>query len=259
MVAGILAALSWEPQVKGALYVLLAVVILVGSAYLLLSTNLGGRLGFQITAAGLFGFLTTIGIVWWVYGIGPSGTPPSWQVVETIVGSTSASREEALVGFPDDWRRLEFSDPAVADAQPVVDGVLVDDEDLYDSANDYLAVGAFQRGGETYGPLGLDFRPFDLFHKPNYLVVQVQHVLEQEPVPGAVAAPPEPDPNAPLASVVLLRDLGTLRLNPAVFTISSALIFGLLVYQLHVRDKVAAARRELEAAERERDKTGAGV
>jgi hypothetical protein len=46
----------------------------------------------------------------------------------------------------------------------------------------------------------------------------------------------------------MVRDLGSLRLNPAVFTIASALLFGLLVYQLHTRDKELMAKRAKEAA-----------
>ena len=42
----------------------------------------------------------------------------------------------------------------------------------------------------------------------------------------------------------MVRDLGSLRLNPAVFTIASALLFGLLVYQLHTRDKELMALQE---------------
>jgi hypothetical protein len=76
-------ALSWNPQVRGGLYVLIAVLVLCGSGTLILATNLGGRLGFQASAAGLMGFLVVIGAVWWVYGIGPRarrlrGCPGSW-------------------------------------------------------------------------------------------------------------------------------------------------------------------------------------
>ena len=35
----------------------------------------------------------------------------------------------------------------------------------------------------------------------------------------------------------MVRDLGSLRLNPGVFTVASGLLFGLLIYQLHTRDK----------------------
>ena len=106
-------------------------------------------------------------------------------------------------------------------------------------------VGAAEKGGETYGPFGMpNFRPIDILHKPHYLVVQVQPVVEQEATPGA--APPRarrPTRRRPVYTVVMVRDLGRLRLNPAVVTIASALIFGLLVYQLHTRDKEAMAKR----------------
>ena len=57
-------ALTWNPQVRGGLYVLIAVVVLCGSGTLILSTNLGGRMGFQVSAAGLMGFMVLIGLVW---------------------------------------------------------------------------------------------------------------------------------------------------------------------------------------------------
>jgi hypothetical protein len=44
----------------------------------------------------------------------------------------------------------------------------------------------------------------------------------------------------------MVRDLGSLRLNPAVFTIASGLLFGLLVYQLHTRDKELMALKAKE-------------
>ena len=73
-----LLALTWNPQVRGGLYVFTAVVILCGSGALILGTNLGARLGFQVAAAGLTGFFVVIGATWWVYGIGPKGKSPTW-------------------------------------------------------------------------------------------------------------------------------------------------------------------------------------
>jgi len=240
-----LGALTWEPNVKGGLYVLLAVLILPGSVYMLLATNTGARLGFQLAAAGLSGFMVIIGMVWWAYGIGPQGPAPIWMAEEIVTGDPALGRPEALQGFPKEWEKLEITDPEVADAQPVVDGDLTGEEGgLFESATEYVVVGAYARGGETYAPLGLPtFRPIDILHKPHYLVVQVQPVVKQEATPGAAPPIPRADPAAPIHSVLLLRDLGHLRLNPAVATISSALIFGLLVYQLHTRDKEAMAKR----------------
>ena len=49
--AQVLAAVSWDPQLRGALILLIGVVILPGSVLLLLSTNLGMRLGILMAAA----------------------------------------------------------------------------------------------------------------------------------------------------------------------------------------------------------------
>jgi len=242
----VLSALSWEPNIKGGLYVLLAVLILPGSVYLILATNTGARLGFQLAAAGLSGFLVIIGMTWWLYGIGPQGAAPTWVPEEIVIGDPADGRPEVLRDFPGGgWEKLEITDPEVADAQPVVDGDLTGEEGgVFETATDYILIGAATYGGETYAPLGLPaIRPINILHKPHYLVVQVQPVVKQEATPGAAPPIPKADVSAPVYSVLLIRNLGSLRLNPAVATISSALIFGLLVFQLHTRDKEAMAKR----------------
>ncbi|MDQ3641134.1 MAG: hypothetical protein M3450_06635 [Actinomycetota bacterium] len=239
----LLLALSWNPQVRGGLYVLISVVILCGSGVLILGTNLGARLGFQAAAAGLTGFFVIIGATWWVYGIGPQGKAPSWVPRFQLQGDLGQADSEILAGFPQGWEELELTDPAVADALPVSDAALAE-SGVFKSPADYLPVAALEKGGETYGPFGVfNFRPLNLFHKPHYLVIQVQAVEFQEAIPGAAPPRPRVDPNATPAAVVMVRDLGSLRLNPAVFTIASMLLFGLLVYQLHTRDKELMALR----------------
>ena len=243
-------ALTWNPQVRGGLYVLIAVLVLCGSGTLILSTNLGGRMGFQVSAAGLMGFMVLIGVVWWVYGIGPVGESPTWVPRFTVQGDLSQAGGDILSDFPREWKELELTDPAVADAIPVADAELTGGEGgggVFESPADYLPVAALEKGGETYGPFGIfNFRPFNIFHRAHYLIIQVQPVIPQEAVPGAAPPRPQADPNAPPAAVVMVRDLGSLRLNPAVFTIASALLCGLLVYQLHTRDKELMALRAKE-------------
>ena len=241
----LMAALTWEPQVKGALYVLIAVVVLPGSAFLLLSTNLGARVGFLLAAAGFFGWMATLGAVWWVYGTGPIGKAPSWKAVETVTGDVrDAGRDDAFENFPREWEELEPESSEVADAQGVVDSRIVGPRARFESADEYLVVGALRKGGEAYGPLHLlNFRPFDIFHEPHYLMIQVQGVAEQPAAPDQPPSEPEADPNQPVVSVLLVRDLGSLRLNPALVCIASTLIFAVVCYQLHVRDKEAAAQR----------------
>lgn len=254
------AALSWDPEVKGALYVIIAALTLCGSCYLLLATNLGARLGFLIAAAGLLGWLVTGGVVWWVYGQGIAQKAPQagWKEAAIVSGDLGASSRSFLEGFPRGWRRLEPSDKEVADAIPIAEGDLISQPGgpprPFKNASEFILVNAYEKGGDRWGPFGLNFRPFNVFHKARYLAIQVQKV--QAPpaaAPGAPAPPavrPTPDPTAQPISVVLLRDLGAKRLYPAVFTISCGILFGLVCYQLHVRDKEAAARREAQ--------TGAG-
>jgi hypothetical protein len=169
-----------------------------------------------------------------------------------VSGDLGQVDSEILSGFPRGGEELDLADPAVADALPVSDAELTGGEGgsgVFKSSADYLPVAALEKGGETYGPFGVfNFRPLNLFHKTHYLIIQVQAVEHQEAIPGAAPPRPRVDPNATPVAIVMVRNLGSLRLNPAVFTIASALLFGLLVYQLHTRDKELMAKRAAEPA-----------
>jgi hypothetical protein len=222
---------------------MIALFILPGSAFLLLTTNVGARLGFLLAAAGFFGWMTVLGTIWWVYGRGPLGPAGGWKPVEVVVGEAgSHAHTDALAGFPKGWEKLKESDPKVADAVPVADGKLT--EGTFKNASDFVVTGAATKGGERHGPLGLDFRPFNVLHTPHYLVIQVQKAVKPPAAPGQPPPKPTADPTAPPVAVVLLRDLGAVRLHPAVVALSCATIFGLVVFTLHNRDKEAAAERE---------------
>ena len=92
----IVGAVAWDPQIRGVLSVVAMVVILMGSVYLLLATNLATRLGFLIAVTGLFGWMTLIGAVWWVYAQGWVGDDPQWEAIEVTQGDLAgAELEEA--------------------------------------------------------------------------------------------------------------------------------------------------------------------
>jgi hypothetical protein len=244
--ADVLGALTWNPQVKGALYVLIAVVVLPGSGFLILSTNVGARLGLMLALAGLFGWIATLSAVWWVYGRGPVGKAPVWKAESVVTGDLRAAggRHGALENYPEDWEKLAPTSPEVADAQPIADSKIVGPKAAFKSASDYVVLGAFAKGGDAYGPFHvLNFRPFDVFHEPHYLTIQVQKALKQEAAAGQPPPRATADPQSPPVAVVMVRDLGTLRLNPALVCIACSLIFGVICYQLHQRDKEAAAQR----------------
>ena len=92
----LLAGIAWDPQIRGFLAVLVGVVVLMGSVYLLLGTNLGARLGFLVALSAIFGWCTLMGVTWWVYGtIGMLGETPHWEV-EEVVYQPGGTAEDGL-------------------------------------------------------------------------------------------------------------------------------------------------------------------
>jgi hypothetical protein len=83
----VLGGIAWDPEVRNILAVLVGITVLIGSVYLLVSTNAGPRTGMLITLAGLFGWIATMGLVWSMYGIGLKGSATHWQVVEIVNGT----------------------------------------------------------------------------------------------------------------------------------------------------------------------------
>lgn len=187
----ILAGIAWDPQIRGFLATAVGVVVLMGSVYLLLATNVGNRLGFLLATAGFFGWMTIMGLIWWVYGtIGMLGAAPSWQVTEVVYPDLEvAALQEAqaldtsslppaeqyreldeggideLRGQVEDelggWRLLPEADPSFGEAKATVDAYMaanpiesLGDEELggIDAASEYVAVYAFETGGKDALP-----------------------------------------------------------------------------------------------------------
>jgi hypothetical protein len=242
-------ALTWEPELHGLLVVLLALILLPGTVYLLLSTNLGARVGFILAAAAFFGWMALMGIVWTVYGIGLKGNPNAWKVKQMVVGDVARSADPVLDGFPNGWKKLAIGTPEVAEAGAAADPVLAPPTDSgktgpYTSSSDYLPVGAYDKGGQKYLP-GWSHPPdaIGILHKPHYFVLVVEKALKQPTVPGQPPPKATPDPSQPTTAVLMVRDLGTLRQPAAVLTGASLITFGVCCYVLHRRDKQAWAAR----------------
>jgi len=77
--------IAFDPFFRGLLSVLTGLVVLVGGTYLVIATDTGVRLGFLISAAGFFGWLFLMGIIWTIYGIGWAGQAPTWSLLEINV------------------------------------------------------------------------------------------------------------------------------------------------------------------------------
>lgn len=262
--ATVLAALSWDPELRGALIVITAVSILMGSVYLLLMTNMGSRLGLLLALAGVTGWMAVMGWVWVGYGIGMKGHPPTWQVKEVVTGEDAAALSTVSAvseGFPAGWRPLEPGDPVLGEAQASADHVLAPPtgaggeggaapsrfEPVFGSLQDYTLVAAYQKGGEDYYlPGGYLERSEGFlkgwFHKPNYSVVEVRPVL-REPDLGGAPASPTPDPSAEPTFVIMERDLGNLRFPSFVFALANTVLFAVFALMLHERDRAVMAAR----------------
>jgi len=77
----------WYPTILGVLVVVAAVVLFLGSIYVLLGTNLGARLGFLIAFTGLAGFMMLLSLLWCTTASPLNtlkGRIPQWKVQEVI-------------------------------------------------------------------------------------------------------------------------------------------------------------------------------
>jgi len=85
-------------------------------------------------------------------------------------------------------------------------------------------------------------------HPAHYTVVQVQKVVTQEAKPGAPPPLPKVDTSAPVYSVVLVRDLGYVRLIPFLYFLISVSLFIIFAWTLHNREKVLMKNKALADA-----------
>jgi hypothetical protein len=279
----VLAGIAWDPQVRGILAVLVGVLVLMGSIYLLLATNLANRLGFLLALTALSGWMIIHGMTWWIYppGQGPSGRIPGWDVQEIIYGDLSQSLNDKVhdidtSGLPDsvdlnkatpeevaqvseehaaqlnEWTLLPASDASRGEAQTALEALLVAGEvpGLEDPTTRVFTY-TFETGGKPQRQSdGIWDRitnrvtnTLRIKNPTHYAVVQFQPAKPQETVAGQPPPVPTPDPDAQVISAVLVRDIGQRRLPAALLTVGSALIFGLLCAMLHVRDRRVAEHR----------------
>ncbi|MBV8690353.1 MAG: hypothetical protein JOZ37_03110 [Actinobacteria bacterium] len=260
----LLSALTWDPQLRGYLIALAAILAFPGSVYLLLATNMGAKIGFLLAVAGLSGWMMTLGIVWAVFGIGMRGNEPTWKVKEVITGDVARSTVPVIGGFPKGWTKLPPGNAELADAQAAADAVLAPSatptpgkeastsstpafQSPFKTTADYVTVTGYRKGGDN-SLFAIRKHKFFLRHSAHYDVIQVRPALNQTGGPGG--APPRAiaDPSQPITSVIMERDLGTLRLPQTMLALFSGVIFAVTCYALHRRDKEIMALRQQQPA-----------
>lgn len=256
-------AIGWDPEIRGILTVVMATVILCGSVYLIMATNIGARLGFLVSLAGLAGWMFLMGIIWLIYGIGLRGPEPSWQPVAgrtvlqdpaaltqagvfdtpTVIPDGADYPEEAAIvaeRFVDEgWVPLDEADPSFGQAGSEAE-VLLEETGAFD-AGETKVVNVFDIGGERYPKIGdsIDFLAF--FHKPHHVIVEVAPLEQVRAEPGRAPAADVIDVERQHQYVYMVRDLGARRQPAAVLTFGGGLIFFILCWLLHRRDRFVRA------------------
>ncbi|HSH22560.1 MAG TPA: hypothetical protein VK975_00670 [Acidimicrobiales bacterium] len=252
-------SVTWDPTIRGILVVLVAVAVLMGSGYVVLSTNLGVRLGFLVAAAAFWGWMTIMGLAWWAYGIGLKGPPATWHVEEVLTSARPEDTSQAALPEARDlsqWKELPEGDVIRGEAQAFADAALAGESPVaaFETTADYITVDAYAIGGKEPGNL-LSRIPGPT--PPQYAIIQVQEVVPVVALEEGDTCPPEarciafgetpPKAEArrgsPVVSVIMTRDLGAQRLPPALITLSSALMLGITCNALHRRDKMAEEHR----------------
>jgi hypothetical protein len=301
--------IGFDPFIRGWLVVAVGVLVLMGSVYFLLATNTGMRTGGLISLAALFGWLSIMGTMWWIYGgTGLQGTLPHWTVKEVNRGqlasaqfekarqlgtaldqtvkdptqmqayfeqeeATAATSKTPTLNKVGGWRPVLLANPARGDAQATVDAFLIGSKE-FASNQEYLPLGAFDIGGKDKRPVTdvcPTHNPFRIVttqtcwrragdklhsifvqpkHPAHYAAVLVQPADPRTLVSRPGQAPPTkvPDPNQPVITVILERDLGSVRLPPAMIALGSLVLFVSSVAALHRRDKEVARNRSLVPA-----------
>jgi hypothetical protein len=252
--AGVL-AIEWDPDVTGYLAFGIGVLVLCGSVYLLLATNLGSRLGFLVAWTGLWSWMFLMGLIWWIFAIGWVGSEPGWEVVQVTTDPTTSTSEEVReLGVlqpdeepPENWTVVADSERGEADS--VADSVLPEALGV-SSTLDYEKFRVLETGGERTRPLGIPDNVITRFlipsrGAPHYAVVQAQAFVPAEPVDlnSDEVIERELDTSQEVVNVVLIRDQGDKRLPPAMVTLLSGALFFLGAWLLHRRDKLEEAIR----------------
>jgi hypothetical protein len=187
-----------------------------------------------------------------------TGALPSPEEIQEMNEEAIDALEEEVAEALGDWEILAEANPAFGEAKATVDEHFVASplEALgIEGATDYVTVYSFETGGKDdlpADPSRLDritnkikttfLQPT---HPSRYAIIQVQPVIEEEAVPGQAPPTPEADPDQPVVSVVMTRDLGDVRVPSAVLTIVSGLLFLMTLVMLHQRDLRAAEARGL--------------
>jgi hypothetical protein len=240
----------WNPTIIGILTVVAAVGLFCGSVYLLLGTNMGGRLGFLVAAAGLTGFMLLLATLWWTSGSSgidpPHGKSPQWQVVD-VVSKPADSKIKTAQTISEKGTKL--TPEQLVNLKPAIDAAIVPAVSVngetpparpfatlgFSSTTDYITdaphLNAYEIGGGTRNIF---------WHNAQYAAVEI--------CPAQVdVIPATCDPLQDTHYIILRHDLGTLRQPVVFFWFFSLAFFILSLLGLHWYEKDERERKRVAA------------
>lgn len=241
----------WDPTILGVLVVISAIAVFCGSVYLLLSTNMGARLGFLVAAACLTGFMVLLSGLWITTATplnSPRGRLAAWEPV-AVIGDPAESEIETVREIRASGDRIE-TEEGLAQLQPGVEAALVrpsaeGEEEAepsefaeFETSSDLLT--GFE-GAETFTVGGGTKNLF--WHHPLFAVVEFCPVADAEVEPGEAPPPAACDPLADTRFLVMQFDFGSVRQPPWIYFGVSVVLFALSMLGLHWHEKDARARR----------------
>lgn len=126
----------------------------------------------------------------------------------------------------------------------------------FNSSSDLIIGTVFERGGKpgrandsvaarVANRIKTTAMWFAADNPPHYAVVQLRPAIAQTALPGEPPPRAVPDPNQPVINVLLVRDLGAVRQPAFAFGTLSLIMFLILAYSLHRRDKEGMENRRL--------------
>jgi hypothetical protein len=275
------ATFTWDPFIRGVVILLLFIVLLPGSVFLVLSTDVGGRLGFLLMAAGMTGMLCLLAVLWMpLASTADIGRPNSWHPLEIItgdyasqvtikgaanlpIGNLSSVKPPVqnlttkhwywpLQGCNDSsWHKIDPS--LINDPESEADKLLANTSGSvlgpaltspFSAATDYTYIDGFQKGQNSGCLFAISRHKIymPLARGAHYVVLRVLPTLPTLTLGGAPPAA-QADRSKPYTYVILERNLGSVRQPQALLAISMGVTFLVICYVLHTRDK------EKEAAE----------
>jgi hypothetical protein len=206
-----------------------AILIFVGSAFLLLMLIVGPRLAYWITASVALAFILVMTVAWSVNPLGPVGQLPEWDPVEVAEDPSAIEELGPASEYPDEPWRAPNEDDEVESAQAA---------ELESGAIEYFTE-ALDEGevefttGSTATAVSDSTRLLTQGEE-QYGMTRLEVINPADEVEGEVAVAMKYDPGNPLGMARSIA-IGTLILLVLH-------LFGLSWAERHVREERAEAR-----------------